>query len=170
LNKNVAPKSGILVQFSACILARNASLHFIDMTTVMQNTKKTAVKFCLGLLFILGPAAFCQAQGVVGVSLSGPDVLRSVPIQSSAPALGGWESTGGVVQTMAASGSFTSPFQIDLFNSLVTPVTILTSAPDVVPEPSTLSLLLAGSAALFRFGWRRRSNQALCFLPRRAGL
>jgi hypothetical protein len=169
------------------------------MTTIAQNIKNTALRFCLSLLFILGSAAFCQAQGVVDSGqIPGLDVPGPVPIQSSAPAPSGWEwSNGadmesiGVIDTLAAPVDVSGPSPIqssapalsgwvssvgaDMGMSIgvsdemlvnfaapiltpAPPATGLTFTPAISPEPSTISLLLAGSAALFRFGWRKRSN------------
>jgi hypothetical protein len=188
----------------------------ISMTTIAQNIKKMAVRFCLILLFIPGSLSLCQAQGVAGAGqISGLDVPGPVPIQSSAPALSGWAASDvadmgtsiGVSQEMALNSvpsivapatpvpALTVPGPIPIQSSAPalngwvasvgaemgtsigvsdemvlanyvpavfaheTPVTGQTFTPAISsPEPSTLSLLPAGSAALLRFGWRKRSN------------
>jgi hypothetical protein len=63
------------------------------------------------------------------------------------------EMSSGTTQGMMMMAGFAP-----LIVAPATPVTGLTFTPALTPEPSTLSLLLAGSAALFRFGWRKRSN------------
>jgi hypothetical protein len=130
------------------------------MTTIAQNIKKTALRFCLSLLFILGSAALCQAQGVVDSGqFPGLDVPGPVPIQSSAPALSGWVSSVGA--DMGMSIGVSDEMLVNFAAPILTPAppaTGLTFTPAISPEPSTISLLLAGSAALFRFGWRKRSN------------
>jgi hypothetical protein len=130
------------------------------MTTIAENIKKMAVRFCLSLLFVSGSLSLCQAQGVVGGGqISGLDVPGPDPIQSSAPALSGWEWSGAADMEMASDTSaFTVVDYVPSIVVAVTPVTGQTFTPAISPEPSTLGLLLAGSAALFRFGWRKRSN------------
>ncbi len=133
----------------------------ISMTTVAQNIKKTAVRFCLSLLFLLASLSLCQAQGVVGPDpISGLDVPAATPVQSSAPALSGWEWSIGVITESVIVQSFhqVAEDSVPEIATPVTPVTGLTFTPTISPEPSTISLLLAGSAALIRFGWRKRSN------------
>jgi hypothetical protein len=131
------------------------------MTTIAQNIKKTTAKFYLSLLFIPGLAALCQAQGVAGADqISGLDVPGSAPIQSSAPALNAWEPSYGAEMEMSigASDEMVCVPATSFFAAPVTPVTTTTFSPAISPEPSTLGLLLAGSAALIRSGWRKRSN------------
>jgi hypothetical protein len=132
------------------------------MTTIAQNIKKTALRFCLSLLFILGSAALCQAQGVVDSGqIPGLDIPGPVPIQSSAPALNGWVSSVGADMGMSigVSDEMLMNFAPPILITPAPPATGLTFTPALSsPEPSTISLLLAGSAALFRFGWRKRSN------------
>jgi len=128
----------------------------------MENTKKTAAKFCLSLLFILGPAVLCQAQSVVRAGqISGQSVPAHALIQSSAPALNGWEVSAGA--GTALSVGVVNDMTVAYAPSIAAPMTpdaSVTFSPAVNPaEPSTLSLcLVAGSAALLRFGWRKRSN------------
>jgi len=130
------------------------------MATLAENIKKTAAKFCLSLLFILGSAALCHAQGIVGAGQNpGLDVPGTTPIQSSAPALNGWEcSDTGDIETIGVWDVLPAMDFASFSVAPVTPVTSATFSPDISPEPATLGLLPAGSAALFRFGWRKRSN------------
>jgi hypothetical protein len=133
------------------------------MTTIAQNIKKTAVRFCLSLLFILGSSSLCQAQGVVfGDQMSGLEFSIIAPIQSSAPALSGWASSIGAGMEMSGGSIEESAFSPATGYNFVfpptTPVSAAGGTPAISPEPSTLSLMLAGSAALLRFGRRKRSN------------
>jgi hypothetical protein len=131
------------------------------MTTLTEKTKETAVKLCLSLLFVLGSLSLCQAQGVLGDGhIPGLDVPGPVPVQSSAPTLNGWESSDGADMVEMANGA-SFEMVVSFVPSIIplgTPVSIVRSAPSIVPEPSTIGLLLAGSAALVRFGWRKRCN------------
>jgi hypothetical protein len=104
----------------------------------MNSTKKTAVRLFFSLVFIPGSLSLCQAQCV---------------LDPGAPAKDGGDSTIGIIDEgtpAVAASAIVLP---------ETPTQDLSVAPQVVtPEPSTISLLLAGSAVLVRFGWRKRSN------------
>ena len=134
---------------------------FINMTTGAQNIKERVAKFCLGLLFLLGSFSLCQAQSKFGHhNFSDLQLSAITPSQSSAPVLDGWTPPAVEVD----SGVSCSGVNFENFSG----VALVASPPDpsataqgfnpaILPEPSTFGLLLAGSAAALRFGWRKRS-------------
>ncbi|MGD0816252.1 MAG: PEP-CTERM sorting domain-containing protein [Verrucomicrobiota bacterium] len=136
------------------------------MRTIAQNIKKTVVGCCLGFLLVPGPLSLCQAQGGASPLQSGLDLPAIAPIQSSAPALGGWECSAG------GGGELAGLVEIREGNpERYLPTAEIPSAPPVTPltggaavpllsqpEPSSISLMLAGSAVLLRLGRRKRSN------------
>jgi hypothetical protein len=134
---------------------------FINMTTIAQNIKKTALGFCLSLLFVSGSLSLCQGQGVAGGGQPGPDLSAITPVQTSAPSLNGWSVSVGAATDISsgASAGMTLMSYEPSFVAPETPVTAGSFSPAISgPEPSTFGLMLAGSAALLRFAWRKRSD------------
>ncbi|MGP8198434.1 MAG: PEP-CTERM sorting domain-containing protein [Limisphaerales bacterium] len=136
------------------------------MRTIAQNIKKPVVRFCLSFLFFLGSLSLCQAQGVVGPLQSGLDLPAITPVQSSAPALGGWECSASVDGELSGLVQMREVYPDRYFPMAdipsappVTPLTEGTAMPLLTqPEPSSISLMLAGSAVLLRLGRRKRSD------------
>jgi hypothetical protein len=135
--------------------------HFqlINMVTIAQKTNNTAVRFYLSLLFVFGSLSLCQAQSTVDTGqLSVPEFQESGAVQqSSAPILSEWQSSYDAMDAKVVSELAV----VDVPKAAATgesPGDGPTIAPQLSPEPSTLGLLLAGSAALFRFGRRKRSS------------
>ena len=113
------------------------------MNTAAKQTKKIALIFSLSLLFLLGSWPLCHAQGVID---SGIADAWSV----------GNDFSYGVSDEMVVV-SPPSPIATEFIGSPVIGDPVQSYSPAVVPEPSTLGLVLAGSVTLFRFGWRKRS-------------
>jgi hypothetical protein len=131
----------------------------INMTTSAQNVKNAVAKFCLGLLFLLGSFSLCQAQSSFGShDFSGLQLSAITPSQSSAPVLDGWTPpAGGSYLVVSSLNSENVPNILFPVNAPDPSATAQGVSPAILPEPSTFGLLLAGSAAALRFGWRKRS-------------
>jgi hypothetical protein len=132
------------------------------MRTIAQNIKTSVVRYCLGFLLVPGSLSVCQARCAIGHPQSGLDLRAVTPVQSSAPALEGWEWSGGDSESIGVANMKVVDFVPALNFSIAPPVAPLADqrATPLLsqPEPSSISLMLAGSAIMLRYGRRKRSN------------
>jgi hypothetical protein len=133
-----------------------------NMTATSRQTTKLAAGFLIGVFFTLG-SPFCHGQSVISGKVAELEFHPSMPVQSSAPALSEWQANYDKMKAALPKGGSDIGFQ-DALPS-VKPGDDLTAGglgggiPALSgPEPSTWVLMVAGSAMLARYGWRRRSN------------
>ena len=123
---------------------------------IAQQAKIAVRRICLSLLFVLGSFSLCEAQGVFDAAdFAGADFSRATIIQQNTKALTltDWQPSYKAMDAEAVSklSAVEAPGA-----SLSGPGSII--APQITPEPSTVALLLAGSAAMLQFGRRKRSS------------
>ena len=128
----------------------------INMTATARKSTKVSAVFLLGVLFAFG-SPLCHGQGVIDGKPTDPVFQPSEPVQkSSAPTLSVWQSNYEKVNAALPKGSDVAFHETAVASK---PGDGLGgAAPMIAPEPSTFVLMAAGSAALLRYGWRRRSR------------
>jgi hypothetical protein len=131
------------------------------MRTMPRKTHQMLLRLCLGFVFVLGSVSLCQAQGHVGGDgQPGPELSAFTPVPTSAPALDGWEWSPGVGDLKVSVTSVEDVAMAYVPPAIAPPLRPPSGedfVPAVSPEPATTGLLLAGAAALWRWGRGRRS-------------